>query len=98
MYRLFEYSLRYSYYIEMDSFSTYRTIFHYFEVFSNKLFVRLVFVVILSSIVIFVYHLHSHRDLKPENLLLDEKGNIRVADFGMASLQPEGSLLETSCG
>ena len=39
-----------------------------------------------------------HRDLKPENLLLDEKNNIRVADFGMASLQVEGSMLETSCG
>lgn len=41
---------------------------------------------------------YSHRDLKPENLLLDEKNAIRVADFGMASLQVEGSMLETSCG
>nr|XP_042703289.1 serine/threonine-protein kinase BRSK2 [Chrysemys picta bellii] len=40
----------------------------------------------------------SHRDLKPENLLLDEKNNIRIADFGMASLQVGASLLETSCG
>jgi len=40
----------------------------------------------------------SHRDLKPENLLLDDRNNIRVADFGMASLQVEGSMLETSCG
>jgi serine/threonine-protein kinase HSL1, negative regulator of Swe1 kinase len=36
--------------------------------------------------------------LKPENVLLDKDGNIRIADFGMAVLEPKGRLLETSCG
>ncbi|KAL1924784.1 uncharacterized protein VTP21DRAFT_4438 [Calcarisporiella thermophila] len=43
-------------------------------------------------------HHICHRDLKPENLLLDRFQNVKIADFGMASLQPSGSMLETSCG
>jgi serine/threonine protein kinase len=43
-------------------------------------------------------HLICHRDLKPENLLLDTQKKIKIADFGMASLQVTGKMLETSCG
>ena len=44
----------------------------------------------------------AHRDLKPENLLLgrDEHDELtlKIADMGLASFQPEDTLLKTSCG
>lgn len=52
-----------------------------------------------------IEYLHSkgiaHRDLKPENLLLDEHDNLKVSDFGMATiyrLQGKERCLEKRCG
>lgn len=58
-----------------------------------------------SQLIAGVEYLHNkgitHRDLKPENLLLDENDNLKISDFGMATIfryNGKERLLAKRCG
>ena len=54
----------------------------------------------IASIVLAIQYLHAmdivYRDLKPENLLLDERGYLKITDFGFAKIVPDRTW--TLCG
>lgn len=52
----------------------------------------------LSEVVIAIEYLHHkrvlYRDLKPENIMLDERGHIKLADFGVSKVPfPESPIV-----
>ena len=53
-----------------------------------------------SCILLGLEYIHSnniiHRDIKPENLVLDEKGYVRITDFGVAKKNLNDNSSETS--
>ena len=55
-----------------------------------------------TQIIIGIGKLHEqnimHRDLKLENLLVDERGYIKIIDFGLAKMLVEGQDARTYCG
>lgn len=43
---------------------------------------------VIAEIVLAIQHLHNseiiHRDLKPDNLVIDQKGHLKLTDFGLS--------------
>ncbi|QIL46144.1 Stk1 family PASTA domain-containing Ser/Thr kinase [Vagococcus coleopterorum] len=51
---------------------------------------------VLSGVSLAHKHHIIHRDLKPQNILMDEAGNVKIADFGIAVALSETSLTQTN--
>ena len=54
----------------------------------------------IACLLLGLQYIHSnniiHRDIKPENLVFDEKGYLRITDFGVAKIRKEDNSSETS--
>ena len=59
---------------------------------------RKFFLQILSGLEYCHQNLVAHRDLKPENILIDNKGTLKIVDFGLSNLMKDGKFLRTQCG
>ncbi len=51
---------------------------------------------ILSAVALAHKHNVIHRDLKPQNILMDKRGNIKIADFGIAVALNQRSITQTN--
>ena len=59
---------------------------------------RIIFQQLIYSLEYCHEHSVAHRDIKLENILLDDQGNIKLGDFGLANYCKDGRFLHTSCG
>ena len=71
--------------VEQQNFNEEKSAFYYYQLISG------------------IDYIHSknicHRDLKPENLLLNEKNELKIIDFGLSNFfLGENKLLKTPCG
>jgi serine/threonine protein kinase len=57
---------------------------------------------IFTQIMWGIDYLHSqnvyHRDIKLENIIIDEKNNIKIIDFGFVTSEPKNKPLNFFCG